>query len=104
MNVKQAAKLTLLSAALVTTSFATANEELAGKSNCLACHNIDKKVLGPSFQDIAAKYKDDDSAAEMLVDKVKNGGKGNWGEVPMPPNPMLSDEDAATLVEWVLSL
>jgi len=104
MNSMQFAKLTLISAALATTSIAAANEELAGKSNCLACHTVDKKVLGPAFKDIAAKYKDDATAAEMLVDKVKSGGTGNWGQVPMPPNPMLSDEDAKTLVDWVLSL
>ncbi len=104
MNSKQYAKLILLSAACATTPYVTASEELAQSSNCLACHSVDKKVIGPAFMDIAAKYKDDSAAADMLVDKVKNGGTGNWGEIPMPPNPAISDEDARTLVEWVLSL
>ncbi|MDH3694415.1 MAG: c-type cytochrome [Gammaproteobacteria bacterium] len=89
---------------MVTTTIATASEELAGKNNCLSCHTVDKKILGPAFIEIAAKYKDDAAAEEMLVDRVKNGGTGNWGQVPMPPNPTLSDEDAVTLVQWVLSL
>jgi cytochrome c551/c552 len=104
MNSKKYARLVLLPAALAMTSYVAASEELAQTSNCLACHAVDNKVIGPAFVDIAAKYKDDSTAVDTLIDKVKNGGTGNWGQIPMPPNPALSDEDARALVEWVMSL
>ncbi len=77
---------------------------LATSKGCLACHSVDNKIVGPSYKDVAAKYKGDASALDTLVAKVKAGGKGNWGEIPMPPNPAVSDEDLKTLVTWVLSL
>lgn len=80
-----------------------ASEELAKKSNCLACHKVNQKVVGPAYKDIAAKYENTPENVQMLVEKVRNGGTGTWGQIPMPPNPMLSEEDANTLVEWVLS-
>lgn len=83
---------------------AAATEELAKKSNCLACHGVDKKLVGPAFKDVAAKYKGDTAAVDVLFDKVKNGGSGSWGAIPMPPNPTVSEADVRTLVEWVLSL
>src|SRR2546423_10015152 len=83
---------------------AQAQEELAKKHNCLACHAVDKKVVGPSYKDVAAKYRGDKSAEAKLVDKVKKGGVGVWGQVPMPPNTTVKDEDIKTLVKWVLSL
>jgi cytochrome c len=81
-----------------------ADEALAKKDNCMACHQMDKKVVGPSFKDIAAKYKDDPGARDMLMAKVKAGGSGVWGPIPMPPNAAVSDEDTATLVDWILAL
>ena len=93
-----------LAVALMFSVSVKASEELAKKNNCLACHTVDKKVLGPAYKEIAAKYENDAATVDMLVDKVKNGGTGNWGQIPMPPNPMVSDEDAAALVEWILSL
>jgi cytochrome c551/c552 len=81
-----------------------ADEALAKSSNCLACHSVDNKIIGPAFKDIAAKYKGDDGAAAMLAGKVKNGGGGTWGQMPMPPNAAVSDADIATLVSWILSL
>lgn len=90
-------------AALACTS-AYANEELAKKSSCTACHAVDKKVVGPAFKEVAAKYKGDAKAEAMLVEKVKKGGVGTWGQVPMPPNASVKDEDIKTLVKWVLSL
>ena len=84
--------------------FAAASEELAQKNNCLACHTVDKKILGPAYKEIAAKYENTPENVDMLVEKVRNGGTGNWGQIPMPPNPMVSEEDANTLVEWILSL
>ncbi|MDJ0957235.1 MAG: c-type cytochrome [Arenicellales bacterium] len=83
---------------------APADEELAKKSNCLACHKVDTKLVGPSYKEIAAKYDASDAATvDMLVEKVTKGGVGTWGQIPMPPNPLVSQEDAKTLVEWVLS-
>ena len=83
---------------------AAANEELAKKNACTACHAVDKKVVGPAFKEVAAKYKGDKTAEAKLVDKVKKGGVGVWGQVPMPPNSAVSDKDIQTLVKWVLSL
>ena len=82
---------------------ALASEALAKKYNCLTCHTVDKKVIGPSYQDVAAKYKDDKAAEAKLVAKVKNGGAGVWGQIPMPPNATVPDADIKALVKWVLS-
>ena len=88
----------------LTAGVASADQALAQKSACMSCHQVDKKVVGPAFKDVAKKYKGDAKAAEQLVGVVKKGGKGNWGNVPMPPHPQVSDADAKKLVEWVLSL
>jgi len=77
---------------------------LAQKSACTACHAIDKKVVGPAYKDVAAKYKGNAKAQAMLEEKVKKGGVGVWGQVPMPPNSSVKDEDIKKLVAWVLSL
>lgn len=91
-------------AAAVAVLPATANEELAKKHNCFACHAVDKKLVGPSYKDVAAKYRADKGAEKKLADKVKKGGTGVWGAVPMPPNATVSDADIRTLVKWILSL
>ncbi|HAF01864.1 MAG TPA: cytochrome C [Methylophilaceae bacterium] len=84
---------------------ADAGMALAQKSGCLACHSVDKKVLGPAYKDVAAKYKGDKTAEAKLVAKVKAGGSGVWGNIPMPANsPQVKDEDIKTIVQWVLSL
>ncbi len=83
---------------------AKAAEALAQKSGCLACHAVEKKVLGPSYKDVAAKYKGDKGAEAKLAAKVKAGGSGVWGPVPMPPHPQVKDEDIKTIISWVLSL
>jgi cytochrome c len=93
----------LLSIAAIAATPALANEELAKKSACTACHAIDKKLVGPAYKDVAAKYKGNPKAQAMLEEKVKKGGVGNWGQVPMPPNASVKDEDVKTLVKWVLS-
>jgi len=82
---------------------AIANEELAKKHGCFACHATDKKLVGPSYKDVAAKYRSDKGADAKLFDKVKKGGTGVWGTVPMPPNAHVPDADIKTLVKWVLS-
>jgi cytochrome c len=81
---------------------AAADEALAKAKNCMSCHAVDKKVVGPAYKDVAAKYKGDAKAAAMLAAKVKAGGKGTWGEIPMPPN-NVTDDEAKKLVAWVLS-
>jgi len=83
---------------------ALASEALAKKHNCLACHAVDKKLIGPAYQDVAAKYKGDAGAEAKLVAKIKNGGVGVWGQIPMPPNASVPDADIKTLAKWVLSL
>ena len=81
-----------------------AAQALMQKSGCVACHAVDKKVVGPSYQDVAAKYKGDKDALAKLSDKVKKGGSGVWGPVPMPPNAQVSDADIKNLVGWILTL
>lgn len=83
--------------------------ELAKASGCLACHNVEKKIVGPAWKDVAAKYKGDAAVRETLINKIKTGGKGSWtevtGGVPMPPySPRVSDADIAKLVDFILSL
>lgn len=87
----------------VATAPVLASPELAAKNACTACHAVDKKMVGPAYKEVAAKYKGDAKAEAMLIDKVKKGGVGNWGQVPMPPNAGVKDEDLKTLVKWVLS-
>lgn len=79
-----------------------ADEALAKAKNCMSCHAIDKKLVGPAYKDVAAKYKGDAGAAAKLAAKIKAGGKGVWGEIPMPPNNVTEDE-AKKLATWVLS-
>lgn len=97
--------LTSLSVALLTLSAAaSADQALAQKNACMTCHGVDKKIVGPAFKDIAKKYAGDKTAEAKLIAKVKSGGKGAWGEVPMPPNPQVSDADSKKIIAWVLSL
>jgi cytochrome c len=83
---------------------ALASEELAKKNACTACHGIDKKLVGPAYRDVAAKYRGNAKAAAMLQEKVKKGSVGTWGQVPMPPNAAVKDADVKALVDWVLAL
>ena len=80
-----------------------AQAELAKQKNCLACHATDKKLVGPSYKDVAAKYKGDKDAAAKLAKKIREGGVGVWGQVPMPANPQDNEQEAASLAKWVLS-
>ena len=79
-------------------------EALAKNNGCFACHSVDKKLVGPSYKDIAAKYRNDKKAEAALLKKVKEGGKGVWGDVPMPPNGHVKDADIKTMVQWILTL
>ncbi|PKO62485.1 MAG: cytochrome C' [Betaproteobacteria bacterium HGW-Betaproteobacteria-18] len=92
----------LLAAGFVATP-ALADQALAQKKNCMACHAVDKKVVGPAYKDVAKKYAGQD-AVTKLATKVKQGGSGVWGAIPMPANPQVSDAEAKQLVTWVLSL
>jgi cytochrome c len=91
------------SAALVVPAAAIGSPELAKKHACFACHAVDKKLVGPSYKDVAGKYRSDKGAEARLVDKVKKGSQGTWGQVPMPPNAAVPDGDVRTLVKWILS-
>lgn len=93
----------LLAAAFVSQPV-SASEELAKKGNCTACHAVDKKVVGPAFKEVAAKYKGDASAVATLTTKVKNGGSGVWGQMPMPPTTALNDDEIKTVVTWILGM
>ena len=88
----------------LTAGVASADQALAQKSACMSCHQIDKKVVGPSFKDVAKKYKGDAKASDHLVGVIKKGGKGVWGAVPMPPHPQVSDENAKKLADWIMTL
>ena len=94
--------VTLAAGAIVSLP-AQADEALAKKYMCLICHTLDKKLVGPSYHDVATKYKGDKAAEGKLVDKVKKGGVGAWGQIPMPPNDKVPDADVKTLVKWILS-
>ena len=93
----------LSTTALLATGPAAADLALATGKNCMACHAVDKKLVGPSYKDVAAKYAADKSATDKLAAKVIKGGSGVWGAVPMPANPQVNDADAKKLVAWILS-
>ncbi len=97
----------LVAATAMLATNAMANADLAKKSNCLACHTADKKLVGPSYQDVAKKYANDPAAEARLIEKVKKGGTGAWKEqgitVPMPPNSTVKDADIKALVKWILA-
>lgn len=78
-------------------------QALMKKHNCASCHAIDKKLVGPSYKEVAEKYKGDSSAEQHLIDKVKKGGSGVWGPVPMPPHPNVPESDIAAIVDWTLA-
>src|SRR4026208_1404467 len=94
----------LATAAILPASLPAQGEgELAKKPAGFACHAVDKKLVGPAYKDVAAKYRGDSGAEAKLVDKVKKGSQGTWGQGPMPPNSSAPDADVRALVKWVLS-
>jgi cytochrome c len=95
--------LMVLAIGLSVSGTALASAELAKAKNCLACHAADKKVVGPSYQDVAAKYAKDKDATGKLAKKIREGGVGAWGQIPMPANPQVSEAEAQTLAKWVLA-
>jgi cytochrome c len=103
--------VTLLAAAAAATlaagahaADAKAGEALAKASGCFACHTVDKKLVGPSYMEIADRYRKDKGAEASLIQKVKAGGKGLWGDIPMPPNAHVKDADIKTMVQWILAV
>lgn len=99
-----AANATAAAAAAVAPLDLKTGQAMMQKDGCAACHAIDKKVLGPAYEDVAAKYRGDAGALARLTQKVKSGGTGVWGQIPMPPNAQVSDADIKLLVSWILSL
>ena len=92
-----------LIAAVSMTAPAFADQALATSKNCMACHAVDKKLVGPSYQDVAKKYAGQKDAADKLAAKISKGGSGVWGPVPMPANPQVNEADAKKLAAWVLA-
>ena len=100
-------KMTLpLLASCLALSAAQASEAIVKKARCVSCHAVDKKMVGPAYKDVAAKYRGDTSAPTRLAAKVRAGGAGVWGEVPMLPHPAdkISDADLAAAIDWILAL
>jgi cytochrome c len=95
--------LSVAAGLMVSAGSAFASAELLKKYNCMACHADAKKLVGPSYKDVAAKYKADGAAAEKLAKKIKSGGAGVWGPIPMPPHPQVSDADALTMAKYVMT-
>ncbi len=103
-TVRSLAAFTTLAVVALSSAPAFANQDLATKKNCMACHAIDKKLVGPAYKEVAAKYAGQKDAVAKLADKVQKGGVGAWGQVPMPANPQVNADEAKQLVTWVLSL
>lgn len=81
-----------------------AAESLAKRNGCLTCHAADKRLVGPSFKEIAVRYKDDRDAESKLLNVIKKGGRGVWGATPMPATPQIKDDEGKTLVQWILAM
>ena len=96
----------ILAAAVASMSVlpAWASADMAQKKNCMACHATDKKLIGPSYKDVASKYAGQKDAADKLAQKILKGGSGVWGAVPMPANPQVNAAEAKQLATWVLSI
>lgn len=89
--------------AVFITAPALADQALATSKNCMACHAVDKKLVGPSYKDVAKKYAGQKDAADKLAGKIRGGGSGVWGVIPMPANPQVNEADAKKLAAWVLA-
>lgn len=96
--------LLVLAAAVTATAPVLADEALAKAKNCMACHATDKKLVGPAYKDVAAKYAKDKGSVDLLAAKIMKGGSGVWGPVPMPANPQVNEAEAKKLATWVLTI
>ena len=101
---KQLLTAIALTAAVALPAMAQDARALAQSKNCMACHAVDKKLVGPSYKDVAAKFAKDPGAVDMLAGKIMKGSSGVWGAVPMPPNANVSEAEAKKLAAWVMSL
>jgi cytochrome c len=104
---EHAMKKLLIAAAVglsLTSGAALASADLAKAKNCMACHANDRKLVGPSYKDVASKYASDKDAAAKLARKIREGGVGVWGQIPMPANPQVTEAEALTLARWVLTI
>jgi cytochrome c len=99
---KKLAIATIVAAVMSPAAFA--NQALAEKKNCMACHQVDKKLVGPAYKDVAAKYAGQKDAAAKLAEKIQKGGTGVWGQIPMPANPQVNPDEAKTLANWILTV
>lgn len=90
-------------AALLAPAGASASADLARSKNCVACHSAERRMIGPTYKAIAARYADDAGAVRTLTERILAGSSGNWGPMPMPPQPSLSRDDAETLARWILT-
>lgn len=98
-------RFALVLAALATISApAIADEALAKAKNCMGCHAMERKMVGPSYKDISKKYAGNAGAAAMLATKIQKGGRGSWGAIPMPAMPQVNDAEALRLSQWILSI
>lgn len=95
--------LAVTASGLSHTRDAQASADLAKAKNCMACHASDRKLIGPSYKDVAAKYAQDKDAATKLAAKIREGGVGVWGQIPMPANPQVNADEALTLARWLLT-
>lgn len=96
--------LLILLVAAASSAPAFADQALATAKNCMSCHAVDKKLVGPSYKDVAAKYAGQKDAADKLAVKLMKGSTGTWGPVPMPANPQVNDAEAKKLAAWVLTI
>ena len=97
-------RLILTTLALIASSASMANLELAKSKNCVACHSVDNKLIGPAYKEVAKKYAGQKDAESKLVQKVLKGGSGVWGAIPMPPNPQVTEAEAKILVKWIMTI
>jgi len=100
---KRTMLVAVLAVSALSSQVAMANPDLAKAKNCMACHAIGSKLVGPAYKDVAAKYAGQKDAENKLVAKVMKGGSGTWGAIPMPANPQVSEAEARTLVKWILA-
>lgn len=96
-------KAAVLLLTTVAASHVEASADLAKSKNCMACHAVSSKLVGPSFKDVAAKYAGDKAAEPRLAEKIRKGSAGAWGAIPMPANPQVNEADAVALAKWVLA-
>jgi cytochrome c len=96
-------RIVIMLYAVLVSGAAAASPELTRAKNCGACHHLERKMLGPSFQAIAARYADDPAAATMLIERVIKGGGGKWGQLPMPAQANVSPDESEAIVKWILA-